>query len=245
MSQKLFVSCYTVTNLAGCKTRKWSCGWQRRDNLRKMPTACGVDERQDTAITKYQETHYVGKGCVQVLQAFEQLKSKLPFFPVVFSEHKQVPSAKTTSRYIRYMLRLAWNERQTFRLQWSSVCILCEFQREKVFPARKCRKRCYQWDVTAQNKSRSSEVIMRPRFKITHLCFCHVSQTYWWNSFHVYVIQVRLHHLPHNPKDKELNTALGHVWTIRSKWICILITLDIVRWTKQMTSRRFVDPPVN
>lgn len=63
-----------------------------------MPTACEVDERQDTAITKYQETHYVGKGCVQVLQAFEQLKSKLSFFPVVFSEQKQVSFPKATSR---------------------------------------------------------------------------------------------------------------------------------------------------
>lgn len=81
-----------------------------------MPTACGVDERQDTAITKYQETHYVGKGCVQVLQAFEQLKSKLSFFAIVFREQEQVPSAKTTSRYIRSTLCLAPNERQTFRI---------------------------------------------------------------------------------------------------------------------------------
>lgn len=102
----------------------------------------------------------------------------------------------------------------------------------KCFLLGKCRKQCYQWDVTTRDKCWSSEVIMRPRFKITHLCFSHVSQTYQWNSFNVYVIQVRLHHLPHNPKDKELNTALGHVWTIKSKWICILITLDIVWWTK-------------
>lgn len=81
-----------------------------------MPTACGVDERQDTAITKYQETHYVGKGCVQVLQTFEQLKSKLSVFPVVFSEQKQVPAPKTKSRYIRYRWHLAPIERQTFRL---------------------------------------------------------------------------------------------------------------------------------
>lgn len=103
---------------------------------------------------------------------------------------------------------------------------------KKGFLLGKCRKQCYKWDVTAWNKSRSSKVIMRPRFKNTHLCFSHTSQTYQWNSFHVYVIQVRLHHLPHSPKDKELNTALGHVWTIKSKWICILITLDIVGWTK-------------
>lgn len=176
--------------------------WMTRDNLWKMPTACGVDERQDTAITKYQETLYVGKGCVQVPQAFEQLKSELPFFPIVFSEQKQVPSPKTTSRYISYMLHLAPNERQTFE---APVILSLPPSwipgGKSVFLLGKCRKQCHRWDVTAWNKSRSSEVTMRPSFKITHLCFSHVSQIHQWNSFHVYVIQVRLHHLPQNSKD--------------------------------------------
>lgn len=96
----------------------------------------------------------MGKGCVQVLQVFEQFKSKLSFFPVVFCKQKQVPSPKATSRYIRYMLCLQMKGKH-LGFSDPQFASFVNSRGGKVFSARKVQKMCYQWDATARNKSRS------------------------------------------------------------------------------------------
>lgn len=145
MSQKLFLSCYTVTNLAGCKTRKWSCGWQRRDNSWKMPTACGVDERQDIAIKKYQQTHCVGTGCVLVVQAFVQLNPSYHSFQLFSMSrsrcllHRPLVGALDTSS-VWYQIKSKHG--LSSDPQFASFV---NFRGRKCFLLENCRKQCYQW----------------------------------------------------------------------------------------------------
>lgn len=141
MSQKIFLSCNTVTNLAGCKTRKWSCGWQRRGNL---PTACGVDERQDTAIKKYQETHYVSTGCVLVLQAFEQLNPSCHSFQVFSVSRSRcllqrplVDTLDTSSVWHQIKRKHGFSCNPQF-------ASFVNFRGRKCFLLENCRKQCYQ-----------------------------------------------------------------------------------------------------
>lgn len=137
---------------------------------------------------------------------FEKLNSKLHS---VFSRQEHVHSAETTSGSTKWCVINGTNGKTnilglgilSLHLLWIPV--------GKVSCREGLESSTISW--TSQHRTRAAQMLLwGPGWRfLTFFCLLWAQLTR--NSFHVYVIQVRHYHLPLNPKDKELNAALGHV----------------------------------